>query len=374
MRETAGEWHMTIQAARAWTDVSTTIAESAMSPDFERTLIDVVACATDSMGGSLWQIDDQARILGSTFSTLSPPDEDDIYRKEFSHLNPIMPLAMASMREGDVAAGADFMPLGEYTRTTFYNEFVRRIGYVHELGALVECGGHQSAMLFVARPPGREEYGDEARQLLRAASPHVRRALSLRKSAYSPAQAGTIAREVLAREGWAAFDREGQLLCLEGYLVDALARAGDLRPVGRAIEWRSQDAQVRWSAAIRRSLSNPVDQQPPLRIRTSICLLEVAFVTVPGQFTLVRPSTVLAVVMRQVADPVERAASRLALEFGLTPAERHVAAGLLMGRRPKEIARDAGTAESTVRSQVKAILRKSEMPSVQSLTALALRM
>jgi DNA-binding NarL/FixJ family response regulator len=61
-----------------------------------------------------------------------------------------------------------------------------------------------------------------------------------------------------------------------------------------------------------------------------------------------------------VADPDTRAPSEMDLAefFGLSPAERRVAAALLAGKKLREVAADSGVQITTARTQLSSILRK----------------
>jgi len=61
-----------------------------------------------------------------------------------------------------------------------------------------------------------------------------------------------------------------------------------------------------------------------------------------------------------VADPDTRAPSEMDLAefFGLSPAERRVAAALLAGKKLREVAADSGVQITTARTQLSSVLRK----------------
>ena len=61
-----------------------------------------------------------------------------------------------------------------------------------------------------------------------------------------------------------------------------------------------------------------------------------------------------------VADPDTRAPSEMDLAefFGLSPAERWVAAALLAGKKLREVAADSGVQITTARTQLSSVLRK----------------
>ena len=205
---------MSLALRRKRTEFIDTVQAHAFTHEFIPRLVDGAVRATGAIGGSLWRIDAHSAIEDVDYSTLSLGLSVDKYRRVYSALNPILPLAMAAMRPGDVACGSDFIELKAYQRTAFYNEWIRPQGYLHELGSLLEARSDFSAMLFVARAPGQRQFGTSERELLRAVVPHVRTALALARRLESGQQA-ELARHALARRGWIAIghDARAMLIC-----------------------------------------------------------------------------------------------------------------------------------------------------------------
>jgi DNA-binding CsgD family transcriptional regulator len=103
-----------------------------------------------------------------------------------------------------------------------------------------------------------------------------------------------------------------------------------------------------------------------LTLRGGVLPLSLALVPMPDTgLSDAEPATLLVFGKRQVCEPLS--VDFFAMTHGLTTAEASVLRGLCRGQRPGEIARLAGVALSTVRSQISSIRLKTAATSIGDL-------
>ncbi|MGG5818947.1 helix-turn-helix transcriptional regulator [Falsiroseomonas sp. HW251] len=283
-----------------------------------------------------------------------------------------------------VLTSGSLVPDAEFLRSEFWNGFGRHYGLRYVVGTVVPLGEAGSMPLGLHRPQDAEPFGEGERRLVEAAVPHLRRALQLRhRLAAVPAGPGAglaaldgLASGVLvvdasmqvtlanvAAEGMAAaglgfrFRRStgrltGQAALVPCHRADAaplaalVAAAAVKGEAGGAIRLRSEDG----SAAVAALVS-------PLPARMAGASLH-AGGRVPGR---------ALVLLRELAAPAAPRAALLRELFGLTTAEAEVARSLAGGATKAEVAAARGLQETTVRTQVRAVLAKTGAANLRDL-------
>ncbi len=271
--------------------------------------------------------------------------------------------------EGEPTASHLVMPDAEFAETEFYRDYLRRLGLFYTAGAQVLREDDNLGTFGVQRARRHGPFDGDALRTIALIAPHVRRALQIRRR---------VARETLARQslltllealptgvvllnarGRAAFvnDRaeailaaeSGLAITLEGIVAtdpkidaklqrcvaDAVATgAGRSLGAGGAVRLSGADGSASCQVLV-----------TPLRVERS----RMDFGT----------ESICAALFLQLAGPSPDLALPLLQElFALTPAEARVAAGLVQGRSPEEIAADGEITRHTVRSQLSSLYNK----------------
>lgn len=329
-------------------------------------LVDAAARATGALGGSMWRIDQRAALDDIDYSTLNNSHPLDDYRKRFSHLNPVLPRAMAVMRPGDVACGDDFVPVAEYQRTFFYNECVRQQGYLFELGALLEARSDYSAMLFVARSPRQRAFSADERATLREATPHIRAALAIARHVQAGQQA-ELARQVMAGRGWGALKASGALLFLQGPLTERLRLAGALAIADGRLQWTDAVLHAHYEHTVAILRHQPSAGPRTLAIRTDTVDVDCEVVPIADARLLGLVGATIVLLFREPEDSGRALRER----FALTRQETLVAAAITRGATLRSIAMQLGIRYETVRTHAKRIYAKAGARSRAEFTTLA---
>lgn len=342
------------------------IYDAAFEPERLRDFLGAVAESTDSRVGAIFVQDLAARCGHYTITHGVDPADFEAYQ-EFADQNVFTMRSAADLVSGAVLAGNDYITDDEYRKSTYYNEYMRRVGVFYTVGCCVYREDALTGILTFARSPGKPPYGSDDLSFLSALMPHLQRCLSLQ-------------RRVAGLESELAASREA------------------LDQIEQAVVLLDQDARLRFA---NRSARRLLDQNDGLAItRGKLCaarsaeqarlgrLVHDAGLTTRGRgsgaggwLSVSRPSlrrpfglmvsplprdasalSLRASVAVLVWDPETRRcvpAEMLAQAYGLTPAEGRVAGLLGEGLDCRSCGERLGVSVETVRTHVKRIFSKT---------------
>lgn len=280
------------------------------------------------------------------------------------------------------------VPDPEFLRSEFWNGFGRRYGLRFVMGAVVPMGAAGTMPIGLHRPAGKAPFDETDKRLLGAVLPHLRRALQLRRqlAAVPGSQAGDGALGLAALDAMASgivvVDAELRVqLCNVmaarmgaeglGFRIqreNGSSAAGTiLRPLHR------NDAST--LARLVRSTASAGEAGGALRLNAADGTATTAALVMPLPARLAESPLSIAgrvpgqalVLLRQIAEPTAPRAELLRALFGLTPAEAEVARALAGGASKTAVAAARGLRETTVRTQVRAVLAKTGATNLRDL-------
>jgi DNA-binding CsgD family transcriptional regulator/PAS domain-containing protein len=348
-------------------DAIALIFEAALDPSVRRRALSVVAESLDAAAAIhlVWDKMNERAISCEVAGALKP-DFAALYRDRHGVLDPRRKFLESARAESLFVSHYDLDPV-EFKATLFHREFFGPQGLEHTLAAnLSEIDG-EYVQIYVERSAGQPRFSAadimEFRRLVRHMASAER--LSLRVKA-------RVADQVLPKlildsfsVGTIVTDETGKLefanAAAEEILRtnDGIQRREQRVQAGRAFETNGLMAHLR--DAIEGSDASGNDGGALLVARPS-GKRPYAVTVIP----LPAPASFLATKSRRrallfIADLDHRngdLTTRLGQLFGLSRAEARVAAGIVEGRRLNEIALESGVRMPTVRTQLRAVLRK----------------
>jgi DNA-binding CsgD family transcriptional regulator len=288
------------------------------------------------------------------------------YAAYFYRLDPFADCWHANRMPG-IFAGLELVDPEVFRKSEFYNDYCRRVGAFHCLGAGVELGFDTKLLLGIHRPIGREEFGAEDRRGLEFLLPHLSRAARMHTLLATADLQRRLACSVFEALSVSAIivDRRCKLVFASDP-ADQLLRVGDGL---RLHQGRLTTRDPRQDAALRQAVC-----------RASA--IASGGVAPAGDVLLVRradrrPLSVLVAPLRRGAwtggpidasaivfanDPEARrlpATAVLAALYQLTRAEERLLEALLQGARIAEYAERVGISINTANTQLKQIFAKT---------------
>jgi DNA-binding CsgD family transcriptional regulator len=305
---------------------------------------------------------------GLLFSEGTDPIANRLYDDYFNRLDPF---AAPAGRYGVGQPTTDEILVGrrELTRTEYYNDFA--VGFdLARLLCVVVDQSETNSVLSILRAERDAPFESHDLRLVRALTPHVRRALQIHRRVQAANQERNVAVEALDALPCALFlvDATAKVLLANSRGSQMLAaRDGVTTDAGRlAAESLADTKRVRDAcgvvAAARASSTRHPGSAFTLGHRASGRLpLQVLVTppTSPAPLGLTDDRVAALVFVSDPADPQRPNEQMLREFYGLTPAEADVAIRLTIGRRIEQIAVERGSAVETVRRQSKQILAKT---------------
>jgi DNA-binding CsgD family transcriptional regulator/PAS domain-containing protein len=322
---------------------------------------------------------------GRSVNLLSPSDPGETdYNQRYRFIDPIRPLAESIRVNGDwlgaVRFNDEILPPEQFRESEFYRDFARHHGQDYMLiGAL---GDADRTLLVLYRD--RIPFSDEDRLALSRLLPHALKALDLRKrldadqrvASFQAAALDASANGVLVveadlrvryanRVAWDAITGRNSALTLrqgtvrlDGYLGQLAARgAPDAARLSQAVA----DAVGRSKSSSFRLGGSPGQDQARLDEACFACPLP-NDTAIPGLPTASGLAMLVVQALRAPSGPHPTVLMQL---FGMSGSEAAVAIAILGGRSAEEVALERRVSLDTVRTQIRAVLRKSEASNLR---------
>jgi len=264
-----------------------------------------------------------------------------------------------------VITDEDLVTREEQEHSGFYQEWLRRLGIHHMLGAVFPAADGAVGVLGIHRPREAGAYTGVERRQVALVLPHLQRALRLgqRFAAVSHSHAATLQALDRLDTGVLMLDGACRVIQASSMAERLLHENAELAVVRGRLSLRTPALHDKLLALVRGAMdtaqgktANPCAALPVPRPHRMPLALEIAplrpTVSVFGEQ---RPSVL--VFIRDPEAPI--AVARLRDLFGLTRAEGAVAAALGRGASLEDIAANMGVGLATVRSHLKRILAKT---------------
>ncbi|MDO9712751.1 helix-turn-helix transcriptional regulator [Paracraurococcus lichenis] len=331
-----------------------------------------------TMSGIVVRDADTAIAIGGA-ATDTDPETLRAYLEHFRWIDPIVP-ALVRTRPGGVHADHDLVERHAFERSEFFNDWARPHGHDHSLMVLLPPGAVMGAapMVIATRRRGTADFDASDRATLTWATPHLARAVEMRRR-LAPAPAATTA-TALALDRIAAgvivVDAAGRL-AWANRTGEALLHAGDGMALGHSGALRgatpAATAGLRRLVAVAASdpgesgalaLERPASGRAALRVLVSPLSERAAAASDMDRALLPRTAAWVVIVIH---DPEAAAASgtarfpeqRLRALHGLTAAETKVAVLLARGGGLPSVGATLGIAQATTRTHAARIFRKT---------------
>ncbi len=288
------------------------------------------------------------------------------YEQYYGSLDPRREL-VARAPEGTLVACQDHISDRDVARSEFYQDYQLPIaGLRYLMGARLTRPGSSETLLGLLRASGRPPFSDQDREAATLLVPHLHRAINLWQDARVLHQDAALGKELMEQLGLAVFglDREGRVV-FANVAGEALLRAGSSLKVrhGRLAAPNNADNDALHSAIFRVLRSR---QGESLALQAASGAYHELFLSIaknPSQSPNLFGTAAILITVRRRANSPRVTARQLQHAFGLTPAEASVAEALIEGAAPEEYAQAKGVSPNTVRTQVRAILSKTNSRS-----------
>ena len=296
-----------------------------------------------------------------------PPDVWSAYATYYAGVNPIMPLAEATLEAGGVAYTQDVISDAELERSEFYADFFQRNAMHHSCGTRIHLNdGLPPANLSCQRARQLGPFDENAEIVYQTLKPHIRRALLLHQKFAGLETASKGLEYALDSLGHAVFgvDRTGRVMICNRQAEAIIRKGSALRmPQGKLIAVladQDQRLQAMLAGAVAAGSGFGLSAGGSMLLEgTSARPLRVTIS--PIRFPLPGRSSQLAALVYvgdPAAAPLSKAEALRAL-YGLTPTEARVADLLGSGLEVREISVRQHMTLETARFHVKRILAKT---------------
>ncbi len=295
----------------------------------------------------------------------------DDYEAEFRVCNPMNKMKVL-LHDGDTYLDWDVLGRSFIKRSSYYQEFMRPHGLGSILGHRVDTAEGQANYLSIHRLANEPEFEADAVCAIAKVHGALSRTFRLRQQLRGLQQTQAWQRAVLDSLGFPV------MLVNEAGVVQQANRAAEGRLSEPAcplsLHGRSPHRQALLHI-VRRALGKPGEPPGPASVRLPRDELHAGATCVAlplGEGDEGAPAMRYGAALLMVwqARPKEPPSVLLRQLFGLTQAEIQVAGLLAQGYAPQEVAQQRECAESTVRSQIKAIFRKMHVRRQQELVRL----
>ncbi len=339
------------------------VYDAAVEPTLWTGVLEQFADLVDGSGANI-VAQDEITCESTGLWARSDPLAAELYLKHFVGLNPLLkttdlPLGLR------VLTDEDKLPKREFSRTAFYNDFLRRFDLDSLLIVRLALEGPRTTTITVTRPPRRERFDAREIELARYLQPHLVRAyrVASRLADGETVQAG--ARALLDQSALATFllDENGRVCRVNPAGEKLIARSGSLTIRNGQLCAATSEATRRLNGLIaaardaspeKRSggfMAIPREQASPLSI--SVTPLRRAY-ALPS----LDPQSRVLVCASDPDAGAKTSDAQLRELFALTAAEARLVAQLLEGRDLRQAAKRLGVSFYTVRGHLARIFDK----------------
>jgi DNA-binding CsgD family transcriptional regulator/PAS domain-containing protein len=350
-------------------DLVALIYDAAIDRNRWSSVLERIADATAS-GGSALIMQDRTTGRGEGIFIRGDPVAYAEYFEEFAAINPLID-ASEHLCSGAVTTDRDVLPRYHFVRSDYYRGFLVPNEMSSMLSLTVLRDGDTHCAFNFCRKPGQEEHGEAQRELARRLMPHLQRAFTISLKLQETQGALGASEAVLDRLacGVVLFDARGRVLHANA-VARRLAAAGDAFTLGaRGIA--GLDATL--STAVLRAAQGTEGAAlvvPRSSGRTPLSAL-VSPLREGPVWLMRRPAALLVIGDPDV--PTDALEERLRAVYALTSAEALVAAQLMTGASPQDIAARLGIGIATVRQHMSRSFAKTGTTRQAELVQLLLR-
>jgi DNA-binding CsgD family transcriptional regulator len=290
------------------------------------------------------------------------PEARELYNQRYGAIDEWYRRAQFVVREGWVSDGRSLCSNGDLIRTEFYNDFIRKFGWLHECAAVIEMRASRMSVMTMMRDSHRPEFSNAEIETLRTLVPHLKRALALRRRMVDLQFCNQAKTWILDRVPFGAvlLSAAGRVLWANRHAAE-LAREGIIRlsQSGLHAICCREDAQLQ---ALIRSAIAPL---APESGGGALMLEGIQNRRIAVLVTAVRMEIggIAPAVAIFLADDGTRSGPRAELLrrlFKLTPAEGRLADRLADGVSLDDAAGLLGITVGTARTQLKSVFLKTE--------------
>ncbi|HEY3917561.1 MAG TPA: LuxR C-terminal-related transcriptional regulator [Stellaceae bacterium] len=337
-------------------DTIASLYDAAIEPVTRRRGLSMLAQTLDAAGAFylVWDKDNGA-VADCIAGGALTPDFVTLYRSRWGALDPRRRFLERAHAESIYVSHYD--PIDAAEDGGFARAFLAEQGIAHSLGANLTAIGREYRQIFVERAAGRPPFSAADVVGFRRFVHHMANAERLVRVFEERALDLELPRRILNSMAVGALiaDQNGQVqfanAAAEEILAqnDGLTRRDNRIQAARSFETNNLLAALRDGAATGHGallIARPSGKQP-----YAVVVMPLAGV---GDATAVRALVFLS----DLAHRSNELAPRLSQLFGLSKAEARVAAGIAEGRRLTEIAQEFDVRMPTVRTQLRAVLKK----------------
>jgi DNA-binding NarL/FixJ family response regulator len=320
---------------------------------------------------------------------LEPGTYDERVRHYYRDISPWRVEAGNAIREGSapvgvVVRGEDIVPDRAFLNSEFYNDYGRHAGFRHMIGGLLNA--QTADLVAFTRDAAAGPFEERDRHALQSLMPHMQRALQLRSRLEPDASrlgagaldALSIAVIVVDGNMRVKHANAAAVALTNGVCGMTVSRTGPDSSLGNTLlSARHPDDHSRLSqlvAAVAKGgsgcalrMRNTRDE-PASRASLAVLVSPAMthFLSGPGTGCRIQPGTAMIVARHLNHSSLPHPGLMCDL-YGLTKAEAAVALSFGGGATAEDVARTRCVSPETIRSQVKAILRKTNTSNLRDL-------
>jgi DNA-binding CsgD family transcriptional regulator len=322
--------------------------------------------------------DGQVSLLETTDNLVVAPKDREW--AEYWHRNDIWVERSELFGMSKIVTSQQLVPDAEYERTGFYQDWNRRLGIYHMVGAVFPVEAGMIGVLGIHRPRRASAYDESECHRVGQFLPHLYRALRLRNRLAKVFLEHEATLEALDKTGtgMVVVDAHARVLHANQQADWILRQTTGIKIAGGRLTSCDPATAARLTRLIKEAIQTATGEMTvpsgalsilrPERLPLTVSVSPLRLV--PGASDIPQPA---AIVM--IRDPEGPAPSHAALRdmFGLTRTEAAVASALADGKSINGIAAAFGIGIGTVRSHIKKILVKTGTSRQAQLVALVLR-
>lgn len=296
------------------------------------------------------------------------------YEQHFAGDNILFERGEPLLVSGAIKCVGEILPEREFHASRYYNELFRAFDLHHCLGACVLRESSILSVLSLLRSHRHNDFDDAPRRLLQRLTPHLQRAVLVRRELGVRDLATVAAWEALEQSGLAlvTLDAAGRATLVTGAARRLCDRADGLRVTIdglRAVD-TAADCALQRAQALARFGDAPI---PILTVPRSTGKPYRVLVVGVGRVDTIESGPSVLVMIRAPDVHVPPHLGLLRELFGLTSAEARLVHTLTSGDTLQDHANRTGTRVHTVRSQLLSIFDKTDTASQATLCRLVAR-